>query len=637
MSVINQALRDIDSRRAMVAAPMTGDALMRAYAASRISRPRPPSPPTIEVVARPAGARWPAIAATSTLAGAVGAAIAIGLTGGVSRDADPLQIVAAQPPAMVSGTVTSLSTPAAAPVAASVGAAPAAPSATTSGLHREPLVQGDPGGSVGAVATGTPWPTAPARAPDGSGPAAVAPTGAVASTPQRPAAARPATVQPEGLPRTVAPQAPTPAVVAAQPAAPSAAIAPSRPAAPPSAPASAPSVSAAAPVAPAAAPANPAGASPARAPAASPAVAVQVTPSRATAPITASQAPAAAAPIAAASRPAPVAAGTAATAAAVAGMSPSVGATPRSAAAPASGDGPTSGVTPPTSARAGQSPVNPAGGLPVSASANRLPEPAAGAETRAESAQSPTASMPAPVARQQAASVPTAAAVPGAAAAPLAALSAAAGTAATPAAPTGAPTISVQPRPAGTEQLQALASAALAAGDLDEAQRLLRAALAIDPMAHTARQALLALLGRGDRGTAWIGALEEAASVAPERFGLVAARGLADAGRLDAALAALARVPVAQRNVEYLTTAGLLGQRAGRHSLAVESLTEALSRTAADAPTVPALRVALADSLAARGNAMAAREQLDAVVAAPNARAELRALARDRLAGLPLP
>ena len=287
--------------------------------------------------------------------------------------------------------------------------------------------------------------------------------------------------------------------------------------------------------------------------------------------------------------------------------------------------------------RAAQAPAGgPSGEISVPRQATQAPL----AEARVPSAQPSVAPAAAPVARQQAASAPATSSAPPAVAtpaAPLAALATAPAPSAAPTAPAGAPTISVQPRPAGTEQLQALASSALAAGDLEEAQRLLRAALAIDPTAHTARQALLSLLGRGDRGATWIGALEEAASVAPERFGLVAARGLADAGRLDAALAALARVPTAQRNVEYLTPAGLLGQRAGRHALAVESLTEALSRTAADAPTVPALRVALADSLAARGNATAAREQLDAVVAGPNTRADLRALARDRLAGLPLP
>ena len=87
----------------------------------------------------------------------------------------------------------------------------------------------------------------------------------------------------------------------------------------------------------------------------------------------------------------------------------------------------------------------------------------------------------------------------------------------------------------------------------------------------------------------------------------------------------------------FLQLTGLLGQRAGRHALAVENLTEALARTPSDAPTVPALRVALADSLAARGNAIAAREQLEAVTLAPNARAEVRALAQERLTALPLP
>jgi tetratricopeptide (TPR) repeat protein len=195
--------------------------------------------------------------------------------------------------------------------------------------------------------------------------------------------------------------------------------------------------------------------------------------------------------------------------------------------------------------------------------------------------------------------------------------------------------IDVRPRPAGAEELQAAAATALSAGDPEEAQRLLRAALALDPSLHTARQALLALLGRGERGAAWHAALEEAATASPERFGLLAARGLADGGRIDAALVALARVPARMRGIEYLTTAGLVAQRGGRHALAVENLAEALSRTPADAPTVPALRIALAESLAAGGDVPAAREQLATVAEQPSARAEVRALARKRLESLP--
>jgi Tfp pilus assembly protein PilF len=207
-------------------------------------------------------------------------------------------------------------------------------------------------------------------------------------------------------------------------------------------------------------------------------------------------------------------------------------------------------------------------------------------------------------------------------------------TASIPVAPSAA-SIDVRPRPAGAEELQSAAAAALSAGDPDEAQRLLRAALALDPSLHTARQALLALLGRGERGAAWHAALEDAAAASPERFGLLAARGLADGGRIDAALVALARVPVPMRGVEYLTTAGLVAQRGGRHALAVENLAEALSRTPAEAPTAPALRVALAESLAAGGDAATARSHLAEVAEQPAARAELRALARRRLESLP--
>jgi hypothetical protein len=204
-----------------------------------------------------------------------------------------------------------------------------------------------------------------------------------------------------------------------------------------------------------------------------------------------------------------------------------------------------------------------------------------------------------------------------------------------PALPSPNASITVQPRPDGPEALQARASAALAAGDVQEATRLLRAALAIDPGAHTARQALLAILARGERGAAWLDALAEAAVASPERFGLLAARGLADGGRTDSALAALARVPAPLRGLEYLTTAGLLAQRAGKHGLAIDQLAEALGRSAPDSPSAPALRVAIADSLAARGDTAAAREQLEAVAAATTVRSEVRTLARERLQALP--
>ena len=201
--------------------------------------------------------------------------------------------------------------------------------------------------------------------------------------------------------------------------------------------------------------------------------------------------------------------------------------------------------------------------------------------------------------------------------------------------PSGPASIDVRQRPDGADALQARASAALAAGDGFEAQRLLRAALALDPGAHTARQALLAVLARGERGASWLDALAEAAVAAPDRFGLLAARGLAEGGRMDSALAALALVPAPMRGVEYLTTAGLLAQRAGKHGLAIDQLAEALGRTAPDSASVPALRVAIADSLAARGDTAAAREQLEAVAAATTARSEVKTLARERLQALP--
>jgi hypothetical protein len=89
------------------------------------------------------------------------------------------------------------------------------------------------------------------------------------------------------------------------------------------------------------------------------------------------------------------------------------------------------------------------------------------------------------------------------------------------------------------------------------------------------------------------------------------------------------------RGVEYLTTAGLLAQRAGKHGLAIDQLAEALGRSAPDSPSAPALRVAIADSLAARGDTAAAREQLEAVAAATTVRSEVRTLARERLQALP--
>lgn len=195
--------------------------------------------------------------------------------------------------------------------------------------------------------------------------------------------------------------------------------------------------------------------------------------------------------------------------------------------------------------------------------------------------------------------------------------------------------VSASATPPDAQVLQARAGAAITAGRRDEALTLLRAALQLDPTAHASRQALLSLLGAGPRDEAWLTALDEAAAASPERFGLLAARGHADAGRLDAALRALDRVPEKARGPEHHATAGVLLQRAGRHAEAATELRAALANVSPEASQVGALRVALASSLEARGDRARARAELEAAAAAPTAPADVREVARERLRALP--
>ena len=624
MSVISQALREIDARHATTAPSLSADALLRRYAQARIQRE-----PAAREGAPPGGARGrtvsPAVLAASVLAAALAGAFgalsfsgsdeaesAVAVRGGeatsLAQGASPATPTVAPAPGGASASASAASATAT-PATPSVATGPARPEprpATPAtdpyvGLRGEPLVAGVPSA-----------PSAPVESARAAMPPALERKPAVEPVP---ASAPPRDVPPQ--PRAIAAPAPSPLPEASAPPRPALAPQPARAAA-----ASAP-IATPAPAVPAVMPASTASTAPAATPASVAKVAKAV-PAATPAP-TATAAPAVtAAPTATAAvaaTPAP---------AAEAGV-PAIA--PRAAAAPAvqAAAAPTRAVPAPPpvaapSAAAPQVPAKPATTAPTPAAAAAVPPPAEGVAPA--TAQAPAVAVPAAAATAlgvAAASTARATAPPRAATAALTD---------TPVLASPNASITVQPRPDGADALQARASAALAAGDVHEATRLLRAALAIEPGAHTSRQALLAILGRGERGAAWLDALAEAAVASPERFGLLAARGLADGGRMDAALAALAMVPAPLRGLEYLTTAGLLAQRAGKHGLAIDQLAEALGRTAPDAPSVPALRVAIADSLAARGDVAAAREQLEAVAGAPNARAEVRALARDRLQAL---
>ncbi len=191
--------------------------------------------------------------------------------------------------------------------------------------------------------------------------------------------------------------------------------------------------------------------------------------------------------------------------------------------------------------------------------------------------------------------------------------------------------LDVQPRLATVAMLQSQAHSALAAGQPDQAIALLRAALEQDPMAHAVRQALLAVLARGERATAWWAALAEAARVDSLRFGLLAARGLAEGGRTDEALALLQAVPGRGRDLDWHVTDGVLQQRNGQHERAIASLTRALEWAGLGAPKRSALQMALAESWQARGQTERARHQLTELIQSDAVAPELRALAAERL------
>jgi MSHA biogenesis protein MshN len=156
------------------------------------------------------------------------------------------------------------------------------------------------------------------------------------------------------------------------------------------------------------------------------------------------------------------------------------------------------------------------------------------------------------------------------------------------------------------------------------AEEAFRAALAADPAAEPARQALLGLLlesGRRDEAEAL---LREGLAVNPRnsKFAMILARMQLDRGAQDEAIATItANLPNAQWDPEYLAMAGAVFSRAGRHRDAADMYQAALRARPNNALWSMGLGVALKADGRAREAAAAFQHAREIGTLSPDLRA----------------
>ncbi len=171
---------------------------------------------------------------------------------------------------------------------------------------------------------------------------------------------------------------------------------------------------------------------------------------------------------------------------------------------------------------------------------------------------------------------------------------------------------------------------ALQQGRPGDAGAALEAALQLDPLHHSARQALIGvLLNRGQQDEV-LRLLQEGLQLAPAQFGfaMALARLQVERGELDAAVQTLARsLGYAGSNADYIAFyAGLL-QRQQKHAEAVEQFQRALQLRGNAGVWLLGIGV----SLEALGRGAEAKEAYRRAQASGNLSADLQAFAEQRL------
>ena len=189
------------------------------------------------------------------------------------------------------------------------------------------------------------------------------------------------------------------------------------------------------------------------------------------------------------------------------------------------------------------------------------------------------------------------------------------------------PEVLIERRPAAAREDLARAGDAMAVGRTSEAVTLLRKVIQVEPGNERAHLALLALLAERGRDDIWRSALLESAAALPQRFGVAAAQGLAESGRLEESLGVLQQLPEAARDVRFFSAQGATLQQLNQHAGAVAAFDAALKLAPGTSATLPSLLVAQAVSMQAVGRRVEARQNFERVQNMSEVAADVREFA----------
>lgn len=192
----------------------------------------------------------------------------------------------------------------------------------------------------------------------------------------------------------------------------------------------------------------------------------------------------------------------------------------------------------------------------------------------------------------------------------------------------------IERRPRGEADPLQKVGELMAVGRRGEAIQALQVLLQRDPGNAQAHRALLALLDERGRGEDWLRALQDSARALPLQFGLLAAKGLAEAGQVQPALDLLLTLPEPAQDLAYWSARGAMHQQAEQHEAAQAAFAQALAMVPPGAARASSLQLARAASLQALGRQAQAREAWQQVLALQSASAEAREHAMRQLQGL---
>ena len=171
----------------------------------------------------------------------------------------------------------------------------------------------------------------------------------------------------------------------------------------------------------------------------------------------------------------------------------------------------------------------------------------------------------------------------------------------------------------------------MAVGRTSEAVALLRKVIQAEPGNERAHWALLSLLAERGRDDTWRAALLDSATALPQRFGLAAAQGLNEAGRLEESLGVLNKLPEAARDLRFFSAKGATLQQLNQHAAAVSAFDTALQLAPGNSTQMPSLLVAQAVSMQALGKRTEAQQNFERVQQMPDVAGDVREFAAREL------